>query len=407
MKILLITGHFPPEKSGGVGRPYSLYKYLPENGVDVCVITKNIYSTLPGEKEVLRYGTFWTWRKSPLFSRKLFLKALSLITTKIYAVNYDSWWVTQVKKDVATIKAKNADLIYATFPGPEVLEAALILKNELNLPLIVEFRDGLAFESLLGNTNFLKKKTIIKLEKLSVKNSEVIITIGQTLSHYYRERYHKKVYTVFNGFDESDFEASDTNVEFKNKTKKHLIHFGALNNSKKSKRAGLFKALHLLKDKKIIDENNFCLLFIGNISNQEKKEIAAYRLSDIINFCPYMEKKKGFAFIKDHASALLFYGVSNETSVISSKLPEYINLHKPIIGICKGNEAELIIKKTGTGEVCDFDERSIEILLRKMMNDEMFYQPDHAAIEKFNRKLQTKEIAEIIKSSIVKKPATQ
>jgi len=77
-------------------------------------------------------------------------------------------------------------------------------------------------------------------------------------------------------------------------------------------------------------------------------------------------------------------------------------LHKPVIGICKGNEAELIIKKTGTGEVCDFDEKSIELLLIKMLNDEIHYQPDHLEISKFNRKHQAKEIAGIIKRCLAK-----
>lgn len=110
-----------------------------------------------------------------------------------------------------------------------------------------------------------------------------------------------------------------------------------------------------------------------------------------------MDKGEGFSFINEQADYLLFYGVPNETTIISSKLPEYIRLNKPIIGICKGNEAELIIQKTGTGEVCDFDESAIEPLLMKMLNNEIYYQPDHLAISKFNRKFQAEEIASIIK----------
>ncbi len=159
----------------------------------------------------------------------------------------------------------------------------------------------------------------------------------------------------------------------------------------------MFRSLKKLKNRRIIDENNFCLLFIGNISNHEKKEIAGYDLNEIINFFPHMDKREGFSFITKQADYLLFYGVPNETTIISSKLTEYMKLNKPIIGICKGNEAELIIQKTGTGEVCDFDESSIESLLIKMLNNEIHYEPDQQVISKFNRRYQAKQISGIIK----------
>jgi hypothetical protein len=397
MQILLLTGHFPPEKSGGTGRPYSLYKYLPDNGVDVYVVTKNLYGVLPDEKDIYRYDSFGSWRKSSWFSKKVLFKMISLLKNTIYGINYDSWWVDQVVRRVNDYKTDDTGLIYASFPGPEVLEAALKLKANLQIPLIVEFRDGLAFETVINKPNFFQRIVINKLEKRIVNSSDAIITIGENLSTYLIQKYNKKVSTVYNGYEESDFDLL-VNHEAKKTEKKCLVHFGSLSASRKSKRDGLFKSLKYLQTRKIIDEKNFSLLFIGNISNHEKKEIAGYDLNEIISFLPQMDKKEGFSFITKQADYLLFYGVPGKTTIISSKLPEYIKLNKPIIGICKGNEAELIIQKTGTGEVCDFDENSIESLLMKMLNKAIHYQPDHIEISKFNRKYQTKVIAGIIKN---------
>ncbi|MBA2562583.1 MAG: hypothetical protein H0V14_06650, partial [Chitinophagaceae bacterium] len=83
MKILLLTGHFPPEESGGIGRPYSLYKYLPDNGIDVRVVTKNLFGILPEEKNVYRYDSFGSWRKSSWLSKKVFFKMISLFKNNI------------------------------------------------------------------------------------------------------------------------------------------------------------------------------------------------------------------------------------------------------------------------------------------------------------------------------------
>lgn len=397
MKILLLTGHFPPEKSGGVGRPYSLYKYLPNNGIHVCVVTKNLYGILPAEKDIYRYDSFGSWRHSPWFSKKVLFKMISLLKNKIYGINYDSWWANEVVKHVNDYNiSKDIDLIYASFPGPEVLEAALKLKAILKTQLIVEFRDGLAFETVLNKPNFFQAIVIRRLEKRIVNASNAILTIGQNLSNYFIHTYKKKAFTVYNGYEETDLEVS-FNYEAKNETKKYLVHFGSLNASRKTKRDGLFKSLKYLKSRKIIDANNFCLLFIGNIKNDEKKEIAGYHLNEIISFLPEMDKTEGFSLITKRADYLLFYGVPGKTTIISSKLPEYIKLNKPIIGICKGNEAELIIEKTGTGEVCDFDENSIESLLIRVLNKGIHYQPNHIEIAKFNKKYQAKEIAAIIK----------
>ena len=100
------------------------------------------------------------------YSRKVFFKMLSLLKNKIYGINYDSWWVKQVTKNVNDYnKSKDIGLIYASFPGADVLEAALILKSVLKLPLIVEFRDGLAFETVISKPNYFQRKKIKNLEK--------------------------------------------------------------------------------------------------------------------------------------------------------------------------------------------------------------------------------------------------
>lgn len=197
---------------------------------------------------------------------------ISLLENKLYGINYDSWWVEEVVKNANDYKS-GADAIYASFPGPEVLEAALKLKDDLQIPLIVEFRDGLAFETLI-KPNILQRIVINKLEKRVFNSADAIVTIGENLSNYFRQTYNSQVYTVYNGYEESDFDLLVDN-ETKNTGKKCLVHFGSLSASRKAKRNGLFRSLKYLKTRKIINENNFCLILIGNITNHEKKKSQA------------------------------------------------------------------------------------------------------------------------------------
>jgi len=259
MKILLLTGHFPPEKSGGIGRPFSLYKYLPENGIEVIVVTKNLFGRMPVEKNVSRYDSFWNWRESPKFSKKVLFKLFSFLKNSIYGINSDSWWTNSVIKSIEDFSEEGIQAIYATFPGPEVLEAALEIKEKLQIPLIIEFRDGLVFETVLKKPNFLQKRVIKNLEKQIINASDAVITIGENLSKYFQQTYTKPVFTVYNGYEETDFDSiSDNQTEKKNK--KQIVHFGSLNSSRAVKREGLFKALQNLNAKKIIDEKNISLL---------------------------------------------------------------------------------------------------------------------------------------------------
>ena len=56
--------------------------------------------------------------------RKVILKMISLIKNKLYGINYDGWWSKKVIQNINDYKS-GIDLIYASFPGPEVLEAAI------------------------------------------------------------------------------------------------------------------------------------------------------------------------------------------------------------------------------------------------------------------------------------------
>ncbi|MBI5740662.1 MAG: glycosyltransferase [Nitrospirae bacterium] len=391
--ILMISYHFPPENSGGVGRPYSLYKYLPGSGYRVIVITQSLYGRLPDESHIYRFDA--EWRKSALFTGKGISKVFSklLYVAGLVPVN-NNFWTENVLRGADDILMKHKPaLIYATYPPVHGLALGLRLSRENNVPMISEFRDGFLFEPVL-NLNPRQKRLMTRFEEDTVKQSSAVITIGENLSEYFSRKYKKKdVYTVHNGFDRDDFalSAGDGRV-----SKCRIVHFGAINFSRKRSITNLLKAVRRLKDENKISGDNFELSFIGRYTSEERDLIDGLALGDVINLHGPMDKSAGFKKISSEYKYLLFFGVEGETSVISSKLPEYLNLQKPIMGICRGNEAERIIKRTGTGEVFDFDEGSIYSAFLKCLDGNLFFRPNSNEIEKFDRQRQSRRIAEII-----------
>ena len=144
------------------------------------------------------------------------------------------------------------------------------------------------------------------------------------------------------------------------------------------------------------------VIFLHDFIESEKENILNYGIETCVNFRDTMPKKEGLAFVKSNFDYVLFYGVPNETTVISSKLLEYLYLGIPIIGICKGNEASDIIEQTRTGEVCDFDVDSIKKILLKTLKREIIYNPQNAEIAKFDREYQAQQISQIIKDILEK-----
>ncbi len=398
VNILLVTSHFPPQHNAGANRPYSLYKYLPKGNITSFVITKQFNSDLKNNDQVYYSDSLINWRETKPFSVKRLFRYLSFIRYYSVSIYLDKWWMKSAVKDGSVIiRKQKIDLIYATFPGIEALAVGLKLSSKCGIPLIAEFRDGLVFESLYRNFNFIQKRSAEKIEAKVVKQSAAIITIANTISHYFRKCYGKgNVYTVYNGYDDDDFPQAQIAESLPPPKKKLIYHFGNLNLSRAADRSGLFEALSFLKERGEIQADIFKVVFVGKFSADELQLIKKNKLEDIVVLKSYMPKREGIREIITEASGLLFYGVKDEGSIVSSKLPEYIRMNKPILGICEGNEAANIIRDTHTGLVSDFDIESIVAMFRSFMNGQFEYKPDQKKITFYSRKKQAQQIADII-----------
>ncbi len=400
MKILLITQHFPPEKSGGTGRPFSLYKYLPEHGVEPVVLTMDSYGKMGVEADVYRARSIMSWKgKKPLFYNSLrSIKVLNAIIPTMDLI----WERSAAGKAQGIFSSHRIGLVYATYPSMSAIRLGLKISKKFNIPLITEFRDGLIYEPLF-RFNPLSLLWTTRFERRLIAASSAVITIGNELSRYFAEHYGlKNVHTVHNGYDRNDFTLMAAPGREKNCVFR-VAHFGSLKTSRARKSSYLFDAIARLKKNDNISSERFELSFFGNFLESEKKLIADLGIEDLVKFHAPVSKKEGFRLLQSDFDALLFVGAEGSKTIVSSKLPEYLYLGKPIIGVCKGNEAARIIERSGTGEVCDFDVASIYCLLKKALSGEINFAPVEAEIKKFDRAGQAARISGIIKEVVAGK----
>ena len=395
--VLLITDHFPPEQSGASGRTFSIYKYLPLFGYNVIVLTIPVYGKLADEKNIYRIDSIYDWKKQKIFS-KIFKKFISKAFGLFY-INYDRYWEKCIFKSITEI-IENIDIIYSTYPHSASTIISFKLSRKYKIPLISEFRDGFLFEPV-ERLNPVQKFSRKIVERKIVNHSNAIITISKNISKYFQEQYNKKeIYTVYNGYDDNDFQFLNSVKEQLSVDKTLIVHYGQINKSRYRSIKPLLIALQRLKKDRSLNSINFELSFIGDYNRKEIESINQYKLNDIIKIYKPVDKIEGLKKIVSMYHFLFLYGVQSETSVITNKIYEYIKLNKPIIAVCKGNEAEEIIKRTGTGEVADFDPDSIYNIFNKYLNKQYKFSPDKEEIKKFNRKDQAKQISEILNSVV-------
>ncbi|WP_462325828.1 glycosyltransferase [Desulfoplanes sp.] len=375
--ILLISYYFPPMQNGGTGRPWSLFKYLHGFNIDVTVITTDIGIKLSSdyEKKIFRFP----------------FKCSSCLR--------DMEWEKKINSSLPSIlNNKKFDLVYSTFPLASSLPIGSYIKKILKIPFIIEFRDGLTVESLLPSYNKIKKE-VNRLEKCCIKSSDRIITVSKVWSKMYSNKYNRHIDTIYNGFDPDDF------CKIKSTKKKNNQHdmvlFGSILSSRStdSRIKSYFDFLYALKylhEEGFFQKNRFNLSFIGPSLDEERSLVQKFQLGDILHFYNAVPKSEGLAHVKANYDSLLLYGSSGDTGMVTSKLPEYLNLDMPIFGICEGNHAADIIRDSQTGLTCGFEPESIVIGLKNFIEGRYNYSPKQNIIKKFNRIFQASEIAKII-----------
>lgn len=394
-KILILAYYYPPQENGAVGRFRSFYNHLNDFGYQPIIATVNNFGLSDSEKNIHRFDSLSTFMRKPLYKR-FFYKRTKRIIDRIDPTLDFRWKNNVIKHFPDILRDHNISAIYCSFPPAASLVTGLELSKKYGIPLISEFRDGYVFEPIFNRNNRMSTRFTRRLEKQVVNNSKFIVCVTNVLTNYFRENYGiTNVSTIFNGYEKSDFiNLKIGRVPDNGKVK--VVSFGAICRSRDRDVNCLFEALYNLKSDGIIGETSFELSLIGRYSQRERNHIDKYSLHDVVKIYDQMPKIEGFQKIVSEYDFLLLYGVPGAAHIITSKIFEYIYLNKPIIGICKGNEAANIIEETKTGEICDFITDEVYELFNKAVNNNISYNPDMDMIKKYDRRNQVKMLADLL-----------
>lgn len=361
--ILIISYTFPPYPGVGGRRWAKFAKYLTKLGYTVHVIC----SENPFNKES-------EWLKDIPSSLKIYKlpvkypKSLILFPTNIigkiryrfdkYLVKifgngnyYDRtifWENNLITLAQKIIKQYNISNVIATGAPFHILGHSIKLKDIFpQINLMIDFRDYWVNDTSISVHSHLsenRKRFEEKLEKMVVEKADIVFTVADVMTHYFKEKYNKEAcYTLINGFDEDDFEIIKNTYKEVDDTIK-FVYTGSLYNQIDYVFVPLCDALLKLKNENFEIYQSLNFNFYGNQPIKYKNMVRDKKI-DVIKFHPQVSLKDALLKIFNSDYCMLFLN-QNYNFSLSTKFCEYIALNKKIAVFSdKGNATEFIVSK--------------------------------------------------------------
>jgi len=427
-KVLVITYYWPPSGGAGVQRWLKFVKYLPnynykpviytvENGEypvldsslskDVSSKIKilkskiwepySLYKIFTGRKKKEKINSSFLTQKK----RNKFLQNISIwIRGNLFIPDARRFWIKPSINYLTNFLINNpVDIIISSGPPHSTHLIAMELQKRFQIKWLADFRDpwtNIDFYKDLKLTEWADNKHKA-LERAVLKNTDMVLTIGNQLKKELLALGSKEVEVVENGYDPEDF---PINSSLELDTDFTIAHIGTFSPSRNHEI--LWKVLKKICNENEAFDNKLKIKLIGNIDFSVLKSISNFGLENHLKKLGYIshndvinEQKKSRVLL------LMVNNTPNSRGIITGKVFEYMASNRPIlvIGPEDGDLAN-IIRQTNTGFVTGFDNeiKLEESILKLFKNKENF----DSNLKMYSRENLTKKLSSILDKMISK-----
>lgn len=439
-KVLYIALEFPPQNNTGTYRTLKFVKYLPAHGVEPIVLTlttessENFFGAKSDYKLLDELNGIEIHRVPARIGIESKYKVINYL--KIFFRLHDNivnkWEKEAQKKIDYLILTHEIESVIITFPPFSCARLVKHIKKKFDIKVIVDFRDAW---SAWGNNffpSYLHYRLIKRLEKDVFNKADKIITVTDELKEKFitihGEKIRNKFEVITNGFD---FELNSIKVKTNSLQDKAQLRIGYIGSfyydpkleiesnkpwyKRKPNRLWQYSLneedwkyrspyYFLLCLKEIILEypelkNKLIFEHIGDTPSWLFKMIDDLCLNE--NFIAHGFKSQSMA--KEIAAEFDFFLATAEKNLVGphyclpSKLFDYLEMKKPIIGfVTEGSQLEFL-KNTGCTLVFNPDHNSENII--NLMNVFQFsreFNYNTSYLQNYSRQNLTKQLAELI-----------
>lgn len=221
MRILYLSFNAPPVKNVASFRTEAYLKYLPQEGIEVDVLTRHYGDgdSIGNDFEVMKsdapdlsalnsdgpvYSTgFYNYVNHSRFYRMT--RSVLRVVTNIYLVDayYYGWKKYALDYFDQHLRHKKYDLIIASFNPLMTFVVAQELSKKYHIPWFAEYRDSFVIETDRGNTLLYKKL----VQARALKGASKILVVSEGITDQLQRSLNKRqrakeIVLIRNGYDE-------------------------------------------------------------------------------------------------------------------------------------------------------------------------------------------------------------
>ncbi|QEE29646.1 glycosyltransferase family 4 protein [Terriglobus albidus] len=432
MRVLLVTFSFPPAGGVGVLRALSLAKYLPENGIEVEVLTARNAPAVQRDDTLASQVPFsvivhrcWTL-DLPFGVRKAIKRILSetsdatsatvaeggrvskpRLLKKIFADMLlpdpqIGWLPLAVPAAARLIRKKQIDLVLITVPPFSSSRMVSFLRRKFPvLPIVLEFRDEWLNTTidLVSYSNSPRAKQIAaRTEKEAVHDATLVVAVTDAAERTIRQRYPQEPSSKFvcvpNGYDSQPSLTMPSMPALDTVT---LTFIGTVYRS--SDPSSFIEAVHALPE---IIKSRLRIRFIGHIESPHYRH-ALMSLGSIIDLQGVLPQAEALQAIKTTDYLLL---ISHDPINVAAKVYDYLGGGRPIIAaIHPDGDIRRILEETEAGIWADVrDANSIRQLLAQIIEatatSQCSFRPRADVIARYHRRSITRRYASLLQKLV-------
>lgn len=428
-KILILTRDFPPYSGrGNVMRILKFAKYLPEFGWQPFIIAEKkdeqvdstlleqlppdvdieyVYSKTP-QKKKNEYkkklkddpGLSLSQKVRYFFYRSVGYNVYTLYQYYLMAPDLGLFWAREASaKAIDLHRQHKFDTFLSSGPPFSAFKAGIKLNEQLQIPWVLDFRDGWVGNPIYRGWNkLLINSQNRKLEKEAMAKADLSIFVTEPMCNIYRERYPKnqqRMVTITNGFDSDDYIGIQTNKKHDNIL--NFIYSGTISGRQVPTTflKGLAKAIsenHEIKQ-------HLRIGFIGkfNYHNLELSD-GLRNLIDIHGMLPH---RASLEQLGNADVFLLLINPSGGRTMMTGKIFEYLAFKKPIFAVSIPCAATDLIQELNAGYIADFrDEDEIKNQIVRIYDDWKTHKLENKqpieGLDRFERKSLTGQLNEYL-----------
>ena len=363
--VLMVSYSYAPMGSPGALRVSKFAKYLPENGWNPVVVTTRAgYCKadglhgdvdLPGVTVVRSYDFGGVKRSLAAPSHSNAKGAKQTLTRAFKALMIPdrdiSWYPFGVSTALRAAREHRVDAVYSTSPNVTNHLVAGRVARRYGLPWIVDIRDLWTIDHYYARTG-LRKRIEQRMERRILREAAKIVIVSEGMRDQLIAAFPhlaEKTSVIRNGFDPDDCPSQPPSIPA---LPFRLTYAGMFYGGRRNIE-GLLSALQTLKQRGVVNADNFRFDVVGLPEPYVTDNVAKYGVGDLVHMVGYLPAKETLSYLAgSHATLVITYSDEASRGNMPTKVYEYLGLGRPILALTPEDyELAAFVRSYNTGSV--------------------------------------------------------